>query len=153
MNIPHRQLIIFFALLANISAPSSIAHSEAYKCVNKGITSYGQYPCTEGVSTAVELGEKTVSSSEYLHALTLAAIEKKEAKTLSHHRHKTEERYNQEMNSIAAKNEKIKQKCTELQTTVKWAKEDLQNVTLKTERKLKLKLKRATEKAALICKA
>lgn len=152
MNIPHCQLIIFFALLMDVSTPSSMARGEAYKCINKNATSYEQYPCAEGVSTAVELSDKTVLSSQYLHAVKLAAIEKKEAKTLSNHRHKTEEKYNREMNSIATKNEKIKQKCAALQTTVKWAKEDLQNVTLKTERKLKLKLKRATEKAALTCK-
>ena len=139
-------------MLTNISTSSSIAHSEAYKCVNEGVTSYQQYPCVEGVSTAVELGKTAISSSEYLHAMKLAAIEKKETKTLSSLRHKTENKYIREMNSIATKNEKITQKCTALQTNVKWAKEDLQNVTLKTEKKLKLKLKRATEKAALTCK-
>ena len=78
--------------------------------------------------------------------------EKTEVKKLQNLRHKEDAKYAREIMAISAKNERQKEKCDALQTKVKWAKEDLSNAHPKAESKTRLKLKRATEKAALSCK-
>lgn len=152
MKTIHRQSIFATALIISLSAISSVAFAETYKCDHNGALTYSQTPCPDGIVMPINITTDQVSSADYQQALKDNLKEKTEVKKLQNLRHKEDAKYAREIMAISAKNERQKEKCDALQTKVKWAKEDLSNAHPKAESKTRLKLKRATEKAALSCK-
>lgn len=131
---------------------SSIAFAETYKCTINGSTTYSQTPCANGISTPANLPATEVAAADYQEALKRNRKDVANLKKLEGARHKDELQRNKELKAIAAKNEQTAHKCAALRANEKWAKEDLANAPMKSEKKARIKLNRASEKMALSCK-
>ncbi|MET3116432.1 septal ring factor EnvC (AmiA/AmiB activator) [Undibacterium sp. GrIS 1.8] len=145
-----RFLPIIVIMITSISSMNS-ASAETYKCVKNGATSYSQSPCTDNAQQTTVVHTNTVPESTSQQAAQTSAKEKAEATRLAASRHKAEEKSDREMKVIAGRNEKKKQKCDAAQLKIKWVKEDAKNAKPKAEAKARQNVKRATEKAALVC--
>lgn len=132
---------------------SSLALAETYKCTINGSTTFSQTPCPTGVSSPANIPNGEVPAADYQDALKRNKKDAITLKKLEDVRHKDELQREKEMKTIAAKNEQVAHKCAALRANEKWAKEDLTNATMKTEKKARIKLSRASEKVALSCKA
>jgi hypothetical protein len=132
---------------------SSIALAETYKCTINGATTFSQSPCANGTSTPANIPSGEVSAADYQDALKRNKKDAIALKKLEDARHKEELLREKEMKSLSTKNAQIANKCATLRANEKWAKEDLANATMKTEKKARIKLSRASEKVALSCKA
>ena len=141
------KLIVF-----SICSVSSVAFADTYKCTINGATTFSETPCTNGVSTPIKTPSTTVSTTNYQDALKRNKTDELNLKKLENARHRDEQKRDKEMKSIAAKNEQTAHKCAAVRANEKWAKEDLANATMKTEKKARIKLNRASEKTALSCK-
>ena len=139
-------------ILFNICSLSSIALAETYKCTNNGSTTYSQTPCPNGVSTTANILTTEAAAADYQEALKRNKKDAANLKKLEDIRHKDELQRDKELKAIALKNEQTARKCAALRANEKWAKEDLANASMKTEKKARIKLTRASEKAALSCK-
>ena len=131
---------------------SSIAFAETYKCTINGVISFSQTPCPNGASTIANIPSGEVPAADYQDALKRNKKDTIALKKLEDARHKDELQREKEMKSIAAKNAQTTHKCATLRANEKWAKEDLANATMKTEKKARIKLSRASEKTSLYCK-
>ncbi|MCU6433251.1 hypothetical protein LPB67_05600 [Undibacterium sp. Jales W-56] len=141
---------VFFASLVIITFINT-SQAEAYKCDVNGSISYSQTPCVANAKQAIMATHQGIPPYSEQKAKEIAAQEKSEANRLAQSRHKTENKNETEMKAIAARNTKKKQQCDEQQLKIKWVKEDLANAKPKAESQARQKVKRATEKAALVC--
>ncbi|MES2050209.1 MAG: hypothetical protein V4447_17565 [Pseudomonadota bacterium] len=132
---------------------SSSAFSETYKCTINGSIAYSQSPCADGVSTGANIPTGKIPSADYQEALKRNQKDEIALKKLEDTRHKDELKREKEMKTMAARNEQTTRRCAALRTNEKWAKEDLANASLKSEKKARIKLNRASEKTELGCKA
>lgn len=132
---------------------SSAALAETYKCTTNGSTIFSQTPCTNGTSTTANIPTGDVPAADYQDALKRNKKDAVALKKLEDARHKDELQREKEMKTLAAKNVQTAHKCAALRANEKWAKEDLANAPMKTEKKARIKLSRASEKTALFCKA
>lgn len=129
-----------------------LADTPAFKCQENGKTIFSQHPCKTGISTAIDI--KTIAPSaedqiaaQKAHKQRMSAIGKLE---------KTRERDDAKHEAInrrlANKAAAARKRCEAQQLQTKWAKEDLKNTQPKGEMKAQQKLKRAQERADLVCK-
>ncbi|MBI3284504.1 MAG: DUF4124 domain-containing protein [Burkholderiales bacterium] len=144
-----------YLLLISMSI-SDAAFATIYQCQQNGKNSYSQTPCPQDALQVTREPEQLaapVSSEAQLHAQQQLEKEKKEVKRLETDRHRLEARRDREIQKIANHAEKQKQQCSNMHLRVKWAQEDLANAAPRAESKARQKLKRAAEKAALVCDA
>ena len=135
-----------------ICSASAIASAETYKCTINGMTTFSQSPCVNGTSTLANIPSGEIPAADYQDALKRNKKDAIALKKLEDARHKDELQREKEIKTIAAKNAQIAHRCATLRANEKWAKEDLANATMKTEKKARIKLNRASEKTALSCK-
>ena len=141
-------LIVFS--ICNLSA---VAFAETYKCTINGATSYSQTPCPNGISTPANIPSTKVAATDYQDAIKKNKKDAINLKKLEDARAKDELKRDKEMKTIAAKNAQTAHKCAVLRANEKWAKEDLANAPIKSEKRARIKLNRASEKTALSCKS
>ena len=148
-----KSLIRLTFLIVTFYVFSIDAEAEIYKCQNNNAITYSESPCKNGLTIPIKIPDSQVSPLEYQRAIDTNKKEKTELQKLQHSRRTEEEKTRKEMKAVAAKNEKVRQKCDDLRLNAKWAKEDLSNASRRNEEKAKSKLKRAIEKAEASCKA
>lgn len=144
---PKKLLLICLTMLTLVST----SQAQTYKCDVNGSVSYSQTPCIGNAKQSVTDTPAAIPPYSEKTAKEIAAKEKNKANQLAQSRHKAEEKNDREMKAIAAHNAKKKQQCDAQQLKIKWAKEDLANAKPKAESQARQKVKRATEKAALVC--
>ena len=137
----------------SICNASSGAFSDTYKCTINGATTFSQTPCAIGTSTPANIPNSEIPEADYQKALERNRKDAVTLKKLEDARHKDELLRAKEMKTMAAKNAQTANKCATQRANEKWAKEDLSNASMKTEKKARIKLNRASEKTALACKA
>ena len=130
----------------------SFAETYAYKCQVSGRTVFSQYPCKTGTSTAVGIKTDAPTAGDQLaaqkkHAQRLTAIRK-----LEKVRERDDAKYDAINRRLAVKAAAARKRCEAQQLQAKWAKEDLKKTQPKGEMKAQQKLKRAQERADLVCK-
>ncbi|MFZ6772439.1 DUF4124 domain-containing protein [Undibacterium sp. SXout7W] len=145
------QFLTHSFVLAMAIAP--IAHAEIYQCEENGKISYSQTACKTGSKeTQRQFSVENNSNPGYGKIAEQLKKDKAESKQLTDKRHKEEVKYEKEVKQITLKAEKKKEKCDYLQMQVKWAAENLENASPKTQSQARTKLKRAKEKAEFFCK-
>ena len=128
-----------------------MALADTFKCTINGSTSYSQTPCLSGISTPANIPPSEVTAADYQGALKRNKKDELNLKKLEDARYKDELQRDKEMKTIAAKSAQTAHKCAGLRAHEKWAKEDLTNAPMKSEKKARIKLNRASEKTALSC--
>ncbi|MFZ6817664.1 hypothetical protein [Undibacterium sp. Ji22W] len=143
-------MMLFLSL--NLNFRSATADTPAYKCQENGKTIFSQIPCRGGTSTAIDI--KTIRPSEQeqhaaqnAHQQRLKTLSKLEKK-----RHQDDAKQDAINRHLANQAAGARKRCEAKQLQTKWAKEDLKNTQPKAEMKARQKLKRAEEKADLVCK-
>lgn len=136
---------LIFANAANADTP-------AFKCLDNGKTVFSQTPCKGGTSTAIDI--KTIHPSEQeQHAAQNAHQQRlRTLSKLEKSRHKDEAQQDTINRRLASQAASARKRCEAKQLQTKWAKEDLKNTQPKAEMKARQKLKRAEEKADLVCR-
>lgn len=144
------QLLLCSALTLGVST----AQAETYKCEKDGRTTFTEIPCTDGKASEVKLNTNAnaVAESEYQRALKNKKNEEATLKKIETTRDKELAKQDKENKALAAKNEKKKEKCADLQQKLKWAQEDARNASIKNEEKAKTKVRRASEKTDQACR-
>ena len=137
----------------SICNASSGAFTDAYKCTINGTTTFSQTPCSIGVSTPANIPNSEIPAADYQKVVERNKKDAVTLKKLEDARHKDELLRDKEIKTMTAKNAQTANKCATLRAHEKWAKEDLSNASMKTEKKARIKLNRASEKTALACKA
>lgn len=142
--------ILFLSFNFNLSAAS--ADTPAFKCQDNGKTIFSQTPCKSGTSTAIDI--KTIAPSEQeQHAAQNAHQQRlKTLSKLEKSRHKDDAKQDAINRRLASQAASKRKHCEAKQLQAKWAKEDFKNTQPKAEMKARQKLKRAEEKAELVCK-
>ena len=136
----HSIKLIISLIAFSICNLSSVALAETYKCTINGSTTYSQTPCTNGVSTPTNLPTAEVAAADYQDAVKRNKKDELNLKKLEDARHKDELKRDKKMKTIAAKNAQTAHKCAGLRANEKWAKEDLANAPMKSEKKARIKL-------------
>ncbi|MBC3874395.1 hypothetical protein [Undibacterium flavidum] len=144
--------MLFLSLGLGVSLSSAIADTPAFKCQDNGKIIFSQTPCKSGTSTVIDI--KTIRPSEQeQHAAQNAHQQRlKIVSKLEKSRHKDDAKQDAINRHIASQAASARKHCEAKQLQAKWAKEDLKNTQPKAEMKARQKLKRAEEKADLVCK-
>jgi hypothetical protein len=144
------QLLLCSSLVLGVSK----AHAATYKCEKEGRITFTEIPCSDGKSSEIKLNTNAnaVAESEYQRALKNKKNDEAALKKIETTRDKDLANQAKESKTLAAKNEKKKAQCADLQLKLKWAQEDARNASIKNEEKAKTKVRRASEKADQACR-
>lgn len=144
------QLLLCSSLMFGLSE----AQAETYRCEKDGRTTFTEIPCTDGKASELKLNSNAnpVADSEYQRALKNKKNDEAALKKIETTRDKELAKQDKESKALAARNEKKKEKCADLQRKLKWAQEDARNASIKNEEKAKTKVRRASEKVDQACR-
>ena len=131
---------------------SSHADTPAFKCQENGKTIFSQTPCKGMQSTPIDIKTTQIPEEETQRALKRHQHRLSESNKNQKTRDREFAKQEAASRRIASKNAQAKKQCENQQLKTKWAKEDLRSTQPKGEMKAQAKLKRAQEKADLICK-
>lgn len=134
------------------AAHNAHADTSAYKCTDRGKTTYSQLPCKEGEAKLVEVNSNTPSESAIQDAAKAQKLRLAESKKMQSVRERAQAKDDSKNRAIAKRLESEQKQCEVQKQKAKWAKEDLNRTQPKGEMKAQAKLKRANERAALTCK-
>ena len=140
------------AFLLSILLLITVPAFALYKCEAGGKTSYSQTPCPGGVQLD-DQASAAPSASALAEAKRKAAADKKEADRLTKARHAAEAKEARERERIARAAEAKRKKCAGLALRKKWAEQDAESASLRTEARAKRKALRASEKYQAECAA
>jgi hypothetical protein len=145
-------MLLSVLLSCSFLSLSSYADTPAFKCQENGKTIFSQTPCKGVPSTPIEIKTSQIPEEETQRALKRHQHRLSESN--KNQKASDREFAKQEAASrrIASKNANAKKQCENLQMKSKWAKEDLRGSQPRGEMKAQVKLKRAQEKADLVCK-
>ncbi|MFZ6690808.1 hypothetical protein [Undibacterium sp. SXout20W] len=145
--------------LISILSFSFDAYADVYQCEKGGHIQFTQSACT---AEQKQIAHTTVSPAtspskeERQAAIARDKNAHSELNRLQKQRIKDEEKQDKATAKQLTQLTQLRQRkaaCDKAQLQVKWAHENAANASIKTENKAKLNLKRAKEKAELICKA
>jgi hypothetical protein len=145
-------LTLSLALSSFFFSLSSYADTPAFKCQENGKTIFSQTPCKGMQSTPIEIKTTQIPDEETQRALKRHQHRLSESNKNQKARDREFAKQEAASRRIASKNAQAKKQCENQQLKTKWAKEDLRSTQPKGEMKAQAKLKRAQEKADLICK-
>jgi hypothetical protein len=131
---------------------SSHADTPAFKCLDNGKTLFSQTPCKGVPSTPIDIKTSDIPEQETQRAFKRHQLRLSESNKNQKIRDREDAKQEANYRRIASKNASTKKQCDAMQMKSKWAKEDLRSTQPKGEMKAQLKLKRAQEKADLVCK-
>jgi len=145
-------LTLSLALSSFFFSPSSHADTPAFKCQENGKTIFSQTPCKGMQSTPIDIKTTQIPEEETQRALKRHQHRLSESNKNQKARDREFAKQEAASRRVASKNAQAKKQCENQQLKTKWAKEDLRSTQPKGEMKAQAKLKRAQEKADLICK-
>jgi len=154
MHKPLSRLFLALLISAIIFEPAS-ALADIYQCEKNGQTQYSQTACTNDEK---QIGRTTISAAtnpsreDQQAAIARQKSAQAELKQLQQKRIKEQEKQEKIASKQLVKSQQHKAACDKAQLQVKWAREDADTAPVKSETKAKRQLKRAKEKADLICK-
>ncbi|MFC0350718.1 hypothetical protein [Undibacterium danionis] len=145
-------LTLSLALSSFFFSLSSYADTPAFKCQENGKTIFSQTPCKGMQSTPIDIKTTQIPEEETQRALKRHQHRLSESNKNQKARDREFAKQEAASRRIASKNAQAKKQCESQQLKTKWAKEDLRSTQPKGEMKAQAKLKRAQEKADLVCK-
>lgn len=142
-------LLIFLTGLQPASAASP--DTEVYKCKEGEHIVFKQTPCAGQASSAITIHSQQPSLKDQQTAQVAQQARLKESTRLQKIRERQQAKDEASYRSAMKQAANARKQCESLKMKAQWAKEDLKNTQPRAEMKAQTKLKRAQQKADLVC--
>ncbi|MBI1835125.1 MAG: hypothetical protein HYR92_05135 [Burkholderiales bacterium] len=143
---------LLLALLTSIHQTSAASpDTQVYKCKEGERVVFKQTPCAGEASGAITIHSHQPSLAEQKAAQTAQQTRLKESNRLQKIRERIQAKDEASYRSAMKQAANARKQCESLKMKAQWAKEDLKNTQPRGEMKAQTKLKRAQQRADLIC--
>lgn len=142
-------LLLFLTGLQPASAASP--DTQVYKCKDGDHIVFKQMPCSSGSSSAITVHSQQPSLKDQQTAQAAHQARLKESTRLQKIRERQQAKDEASYRSAMKQAASARKQCESLKMKAQWAKEDLKNTQPRAEMKAQTKLKRAQQKADLMC--
>ncbi len=142
-------LLLFLTGLQPASAASP--DTQVYKCKDGDRFVFKQTPCSGDASGAITIHDQQPSLKDQKAAQVAHLARLKESTRLQKIRERQQAKDEASYRSAMKQAASARKQCESLKMKAQWAKEDLKNSQPRAEMKAQTKLKRAQQKADLVC--